>query len=95
MNRAVLRASSRAPQFNSVHVVRAARAGLWHRTAGPFGALLLTEEQAERRVRLWHMLQQRAEPWEVCEGKSMPYALALTYRTEALAYRRHATHAGC
>ena len=57
--------------------------------------MLLTEEPTERRMRLWHMLQQRAEPWEVCEGKSLPHALALTYSTEALAYGRHVTYAGC
>ena len=60
-----------------------------------FSALLLPEEQAEGRMRLGHMLQQRAEPWEVCEGKSFPHSIALAYSTEALAYGRHATYAGC
>jgi hypothetical protein len=31
-----------------------------------------------------YMLQQRAEPWEVCEGKSMPHALALTHTAQKL-----------
>ena len=85
----------RAPQFNRVRVVCSARCGLLHRTARTFSALLLPEEQAEGRMRLRHMLQQRAEPWEVCEGKNLPHTLALAYSTEALAYGRHATYAGC